>query len=124
VFSRSKEYYIDRDGPARPKRGVSGREEQFDEDEFLTCVGDHWPIRSDKRDRRLLPAKVVLNLIQLGGLGKGDTILDPWGNPSIKEQCDLLEVKYVDGMIPSQLRDDWKKKKKVTMTAEDEESNV
>ncbi len=63
VFSRSKEWVIDREGPSRPKRGAAGREEQFDEDEFLTCVGDHWPIRCDRRDRRLLPSQIVLNLI-------------------------------------------------------------
>ena len=110
VFSKSKDWYIDRDGPARPKRGVSGREEQFDEDEFLTCVGDHFPIRSDKRDRRFLPAQVTLNIIQLAGLNKGDSILDPWGNPAIKEQCELLGIKYIDDNMPSQVREDWKKK--------------
>lgn len=111
VFSRSKDYVIDRDGPARPKRGVSGREEQFDEDEFLTCVGDHWPIRSDKRDRRLLPGKVTLNLIQLAGLTVGDKVIDPYGNPAIKEQCELLGVVFIDGQEKSVLRDDWNKKK-------------
>lgn len=112
IFSRSKDWFIDRDGPARPKRGAAGREEQFDEDEFLTCVGDHWPIRCDRRDRRLLPAQVILNLIQLAGLGKGDTVLDPWGNPTVKEQCESLGLKYSDSGLQNSLREDWAGKKK------------
>lgn len=124
IFSRSKEWFIDRDGPARPKRGAAGREEQFDEDEFLTCVGDHWPIRCDRRDRRLLPAQVILNLIQLSGLGKGDMILDPWGNPTIKEQCDSLGLKYTDSGLENSLREDWSKKKnKKAKEEENEEEN-
>lgn len=111
IFSRSKEWFIDRDGPARPKRGAAGREEQFDEDEFLTCVGDHWPIRCDRRDRRLIPSQVVLNLIQLAGIGKGDSVLDPFGNPTIKEQCDSLGLKYIDSGLDNSLRDEWQKKK-------------
>ena len=126
IFSRSKDWFIDRDGPSRPKRGAAGREEQFDEDEFLTCVGDHWPIRCDRRDRRLLPAQVILNLIQLSGLGKGDTILDPWGNPTVKEQCETLGLKYSDSGLENTLRDDWSKKKKKnkaeTTDEEDEDS--
>lgn len=121
IFSRSKEWFIDRDGPARPKRGAAGREEQFDEDEFLTCVGDHWPIRCDRRDRRLLPSQVILNLIQLSGLGKGDSILDPWGNPTVKEQCEVLGLKYLDSGLESSLRDDWTKKRSKKIL--EEESN-
>jgi hypothetical protein len=107
VLCRGKDWHIDRDGPARPRRGAAGREEQFDEDEFLTCIGDHWPVRCDRRERRLLPSLVILNLIQLAGLGKGDKILDPWGNPTIQEQCDALGLNYHDGGLPNQLRTDW-----------------
>jgi hypothetical protein len=110
VMCRSQDWHIDRDGPARPRRGAAGREEQWDEDEFLTCSGDHWPVRCDGRDRRLLPAGVTLNLLQLGGLAPGDSVLDPWGNPAIKEQCDALGLKYEDGGLPSRLRSDWAKK--------------
>lgn len=123
IFSRSKDWLIDRDGPARPKRGAAGREEQFDEDEFLTCVGDHWPIRCDRRDRRLLPAQVILNLIQLSGLGKGDLILDPWGNPTVKEQCESLGLKYVDSGLENSLREDWAKKKGRIKAQDDQEED-
>ena len=112
ILSKSPSWHLDRDTPSKPKKGAAGREEQFDEDEFLTCIGDHWPVRFDRRDRRLLPAQIVLNLIQLGGISSGDTVLDPWGNPSIKEQCEAFGMTYCDGGLESPIRKEFKKSKK------------
>lgn len=102
IFSRSKDYIINRDGPAKEKKGYQNRETAFDEDEYKTCIGDHWPVRNDRADRRWLPQKVVLNCAQLSDLQPGDTVYDPYGNPGVKNTCKLFEWKFKDGGLGKQ----------------------
>jgi hypothetical protein len=104
LLSRSPDYILDRDAATKVKKGFEGREGSFDEDEFRTCVGDHWPVRNDRRDRRYLPAGVVMNCGQLAGLAPGSAVLDPWANPGVKETCEVLGWRHVDGGLPSQVR--------------------
>lgn len=105
IFSKSKDYIMCRDNTAKIKKGYESREAAFDEDEYLTCIGDHWPVRNDRRDRRFLPETVVLNLIQLADLQPGDTVLDPYGNPGVKDTCKLFGWNYVDSGLKSDARD-------------------
>ena len=104
IFSKSKDYIMSRDNTAKIKKGYESREAAFDEDEYLTCIGDHWPVRNDRRDRRFLPETVVLNLAQLADLQPGDTILDPYGNPGVKDTCKLFGWKYFDSGLKSDAR--------------------
>jgi DNA modification methylase len=105
VFSRSKSYVINRDAPAKIKKGWEVKETPFDEDSYLTCVGDHWAIRNDRRDRRYLPQTLVLNCIQLADLHPGDAILDPYGNPGVSDTCEAFGYAYRDGGAPSEIRE-------------------
>jgi hypothetical protein len=104
LMAKAEDYILDRDAAMKVKKGLEGREGAFDEDEFKTCVGDHWPIRNDRRDRRYLPGQAVLNCGQLSGLQPGDKVLDPHFNPSIKEACELVGWKHVDGGLASPFR--------------------
>ena len=104
IFSKSKNYIIARDNVAKIKKGFESRESAFDEDEYLTCIGDHWPVRNDRRDRRFLPEMVVLNLVQLADLNAGDAVLDPYGNPGIRDACNHFGWKYIDGGLQSDAR--------------------
>lgn len=105
IFSKSKNYIMSRDNAAKIKKGYESRETAFDEDEYLTCIGDHWPVRNDRRDRRFLPESIVLNLIQLADLQPGDTVLDPYGNPGVRDTCKLFGWTYLDSGLPSDARD-------------------
>lgn len=104
IFSRSKNYHINREAVMKIKKGFEGRETAFEEEDFLTCMGDFWPIRNDRRDRRYLPAGFVLNAGQLADLQPGDRVLDPYGNPGVKDACQPLGWTYVDGGLPSSVR--------------------
>lgn len=104
VFSRSPNYILNRDAPAKVKRGYESKESAFTEEEFLTCIGDHWTVSNDRRDRRFLPQTIVLNCAQLAGLHPEDTILDPFGIPSIKETCKAFNWNYKDGGLKSDIR--------------------
>lgn len=104
IFSRSKNYIISKDQIRKMKRGFEGKENTFDPDEFLCCAGDMWSCRNDRRDRRFLPATIVLNCGQLADLKQGDSVLDPYGIPSIRETCQSIGWKYVDGGLPSVIR--------------------
>lgn len=112
IFSRSKNYIVNREAASKIKKGFENREAAFDEDEYLTCIGDHWPIRNDRRDRRFLPAGVVLNCVQLADLHQLDTVLDPYGNPGIRDAVVNLGFKYLDGNLPSDARAAGKSPKK------------
>jgi hypothetical protein len=105
IMSRQKDYHIKRHSATKIKKGFEGREGAFDEDEYLTCIGDHWPVRNDRRDRRWLPSTVVLNCAQLGDLQPGDRVLDPFGNPGVMLACRALGWNYVDGGMPNKARD-------------------
>jgi len=111
IFAKSDEYIFNRDAATKVKKGFEGREGAFDEDEYRTCIGDHWPIRNDQRNRIYLPAQVTLNCGQLAGLQPGMSVLDPFYNPGIEEACELLGWKYVDGGLPGAFPRDQKKKK-------------
>ncbi len=67
-------------------------------------MGDHWCIRNDRRDRRFVPAMIVLNCGQLADLHKGDIVYDPYGNPGVRDSCKYLGWRYVDGGLPSEAR--------------------
>lgn len=105
IFSKSKNYILSRDSAAKIKKGFESRDTAFDEDEYLTCIGDHWPIRNDRRDRRFLPETIVLNLAQLADIQSDHKILDPYGNPGVKDACKHFGWTYVDGGLPSDARD-------------------
>lgn len=105
IFSKSKDYVINREAATKLKKGYEGKENAFDEEDFSTCVGDHWPVRNDRRDRRFLPMGVVLNAGQLADLQPGGSVLDPYGNPGVKESCKLLSWTYVDGGLHNSARD-------------------
>jgi hypothetical protein len=119
IFSQSKKYIISRDAASKIKKGYESRETAFDEDEYLTCIGDHWPVRNDRRDRRFLPEGIVLNLAQLADLNPGDCVLDPYGNPGIKDACRLFGWEYLDGNLPSDARNVKTVKSKSTEEDED-----
>ena len=104
IFSKTKNYIINRDAPSKLKQGFDARDTQFDEDQFLTCIGDHWAVRNDRADRRFLPQTVVLNCAQLADLEPNDTILDLYGNPGVKKACDAFGWQYQDGELPSEFR--------------------
>jgi hypothetical protein len=104
ILAKGDDYIFDRDAATKVKKGFEGREGAFDEDEYRTCIGDHWPIRNDRRDRRFMPAQVVFNCGQLGGLQPGDRVLDPYANPGVKEACSILGWQHIDGGLPSQFR--------------------
>jgi len=104
VFGKSKEFHVNRDFITKVKKGFDTKEGVFDEDEFSTCLGDHWPIRNDRRDRRFLPAQVVFNLGQFADLHPNDVVLDPFGNPGIRDACTSFGWKYLDGGLPSDIR--------------------
>ncbi len=104
IFSRSKDYHINRDAPAKIKKGFESRDNPFDEENFMTCIGDHWSVRNDRADRRYLPQTVVLNCAQLADLQPGDVILDPYGNPGVRATCQSFDWKYRDGGLPSDVR--------------------
>lgn len=112
VFAKSKNYVLNRDTPSKTKKGFKNRAETaWDEDEYLTCIGDHWAVRNDLSDRRWLPQTVVLNCIQLGDLQPGDTVYDPYGNPGIKKTCETFGWNYKDGGKPNPARRSGKSKK-------------
>jgi hypothetical protein len=104
VFSKTKNYVINREAVTKVKKGFEGREGAFDEEEFQTCLGDHWPVRNDRRDRRFLPAMVVLNCGQLADIQKGEEVYDPYGNPGIRDACHFIGWKYKDGELPNAAR--------------------
>jgi hypothetical protein len=113
VFARTKDYIINRDAPAKTKKGFKNRAETaWDEDEYLTCLGDHWAVRNDLADRRWLPQTVVLNCIQLADLQPGHTVYDPYGNPGIKKTCETFNWNYLDGGRANPARRSGAKKKK------------
>jgi len=95
VVYKSDDYVMNRASVMKIKKDRESKSDMFDEDEYLTCLGDHWPIRNDPRDRRFLPAQLVLNCGQLADLKPGDRVLDPIGMPTIKETCQQLGWKYV-----------------------------
>lgn len=105
IFGQSKNYIINREAATKIKKGFEGREGAFDEDEFLTCLGDHWPVRNDRRDRRFLPSGIVLNCGQLADIHVGDQVLDPYGNPGVRDACRDLGWLYVDGGLTNVARD-------------------
>lgn len=104
IFGRVSDYVINREAATKIKKGYEGKENSFDEEDFSTCIGDYWPIRNDRRDRRFLPFGAVLNCCQLGDLQPGDVVFDPYGNPGIKDSCRLLGWKYVDGGLENPAR--------------------
>lgn len=104
IFSRSADYVINKDSVRKIKKGFEGKENTFDADEFLCCIGDLWNIRNDRRDRRFLPGNLVLNCAQLADIKPGDTVLDPWGNPGVRDTCATLGWKYVDLGHPNAAR--------------------
>ena len=129
ILARQKNYHINREAATKIKKGFEGREGAFEEDEFVTCVGDHWPVRNDRRDRRFLPAHLVLNCGQLGDLQPGDRVLDPFGNPGVKDACEPLGWEFIDGGLPSLARSAKKKEanhedEDVSRDGEDEESDL
>lgn len=104
VFGKSKKFHVNRDFITKIKKGFDTKEGVFDEEEFQTCLGDHWPVRNDRRDRRFLPAQIVFNLGQFADLQLGDTVLDPFGNPGIRDACKTFGWQYLDGNLPSDIR--------------------
>lgn len=104
IMSKSKQYILNRDAAAKIKKGYDTKEAAFDEEEYLTCIGDHWPVRNDRRDRRYLPESIVLNCVQLADIHPGDAVLDPYGNPGVKDSCKHLELDFVDGGQPNEAR--------------------
>lgn len=104
VLAKQKNYHINREAATKIKKGFEGREGTFDEDEYATCIGDHWPLRNDRRDRRFLPAALVLNCGQLADLQPGDRVLDPYGNPGIRDACKFLGWEYIDGGLQNSAR--------------------
>jgi len=117
IFSRQKNYHINREACTKVKKGFEGREGAFEEEEFTTCSGDHWPQRNDRRDRRFLPAGIVLNCANLADLQPNDRVLDPYGNPGIKDACLSLGWTYVDGGLPNPARN----AKKTTESIDEDE---
>lgn len=112
IFAKTKDYVINRDAPAKTKKGFKNRAETaWDEDEYLTCIGDHWAVRNDLSDRRWLPQTVVLNCVQLGDLQPGDRVYDPYGNPGIKKACEAFGWNYEDGNLSNPARRIGKPKK-------------
>jgi len=105
IFSKSKSYVINREAVTKIKKGFEGREGAFDEEEFQTCIGDHWPVRNDRRDRRFLPGGVVLNCAQLGDIQSGDSIYDPYGNVGVADACKLMKWNFVNGNFKKEKED-------------------
>ncbi len=97
ILSQSSNYIINRESATKIKKGFEGKDITFEDDEYQTCIGDHWPIRNDRRDRRYLPAQLVLNCGQLGDLKPGDTVFDPYGNRGVEDACKLINWKYIGG---------------------------
>jgi hypothetical protein len=104
IFSKAKNYIINRDAPSKLKQGFEARDTAFDEEQFLTCIGDHWPVRNDRSDRRFLPQTVVLNCAQLADLEPEDTIIDLYGNPGVKKACEVFNWEYKDLGLASEFR--------------------
>ncbi len=104
IISRSKAYVINRESVQKIKKGFEGKDGSLEDDDYLCCIGDSWQVRNDRRDRRFLPAQIVLNAGQLADLQKGDLVLDPYGNPGVRDACASLGWKYVDGGLPSAAR--------------------
>jgi len=124
IMSRSKEYLFNRDAPARLKKGFESREDPFNEENYASCVGDHWSARNDRADRRFLPQTIVLNCAQLSDLQPGDTILDPYGNPGVKKSCEMFGWKYRDGGLPSDARKSKAASKKAVKTDDEESEQI
>jgi DNA modification methylase len=118
IFSRSKDYIINRDAPAKQKKGFQHRDTAFDEDEYLTCLGDHWAVRNDRSDRRFLPQTVVLNCAQLADLQPGDMVYDPYSNLGVKKATDAFGWKYKAGDLTVSGRSKAKKKPSSKVTPE------
>jgi len=97
IFSKVKNYVMNREAVTKVKKGFENREGAYDEEEFQTCIGDHWPCRNDRRDRRYLPSGIVLNCGQLADLHEGDAVYDPYGNIGVKDTCELMGWVHVDG---------------------------
>jgi len=112
IFSRSKNYIFDRASVTKIKAHYANKTDSFTEEEFLTCVGDHWGVPNDRRDRRYLPEQIVLNCANLAQLQPDDTVLDPYGNPGVQDACDHYGWTYKDGLLPSELRTTRKAPKK------------
>lgn len=106
IFSKSKNYVINREAVTKIKKGFEGREGAFDEEEFQTCIGDHWPVRNDRRDRRFLPSGVVLNCAQLADIQSGDSVFDPYGNVGVSDACRLMGWNYVNGNLKKEKEED------------------
>jgi hypothetical protein len=104
IFGKTKNFHVNRDFITKIKKGFETKEGVFDEDEFSTCLGDHWPVRNDRRDRRFLPAGVVLNCGQFADLQLGDSVIDPYGNPGVRDACRAFGWQYLDGNLPSDIR--------------------
>lgn len=104
IFGKTKRFHVNRDFITKIKKGFETKDGVFDEDEFSTCLGDHWPVRNDRRDRRFLPANIVLNCGQFADLQQGDVVLDPFGNPGVRDACKLFGWDYLDGNLPSEVR--------------------
>lgn len=109
LFAKNKNYVINRDAPSKLKQGFEVRDTAFEEEQFLTCIGDHWSVRNDRADRRYLPQTVVLNCAQLADLEPDDTILDLYGNPGVKKACEAFGWKYRDLGLESDFRGKAKK---------------
>ena len=121
IFAKSKDYLMNRDAPARLKKGFESREDPFDEENYASCIGDHWSVRNDRSDRRFLPQMVVLNCAQLADLQPQDTVYDPYGNPGVRKTCEMFNWQYKDGGLPSDVR---KTKSNKKQTTEDDTSEV
>jgi DNA modification methylase len=121
IFSKSEKYVLSKDAIRKLKKGFEGKTNTFEEDRFLTCQGDHWSVPNDRRDRRFLPGRIVLNLGQLADLKPGDIVLDPFGNPGVSDACLGLGWKYVDGGEPSNLRGVKKSLRKTQSEQEEDE---
>ena len=104
IFSRSKSWIINRDAASKLKRGFENREANFDDEEYQCCIGDHWAVRNDRRDRRYLPDGIILNCAQLADLQPKDTVLDLYGIPTIEEACKTYGWTYRDLGLTSPLR--------------------
>jgi hypothetical protein len=119
IFAKTKDYILNRDATAKTKKGFKSRTETaWNEDEYLTCIGDHWAVRNDLSDRRWLPQTIVLNCIQLADLQQNHKVYDPYGNPGVKKTCETFGWKYEDGGRPNPARRSNLKQNEVALSEE------